>query len=472
MRTRLLLLLVASTALTNCSRWNGPMPGVSLGAPQSDPVFGGGDGPASSAPAPASASAVAAAPPPAAPTKDGKPGPLAPPNVRMWLAAPTLNGLWTVRIDNDEPHAVRIPADVRLVHLEIDEPDGPRKKTYKCELSAGLKLAAFPDRRSLLLAPGESYAESFDPHLFCFGKNGEALKGGNVVHATFGWHGKGGKLGPYAVESTEDPPSFLAVRELEAPTGILSVDGEPGAMWTQTAWVAPNAPPPPHAPPLPTTTPPIEHNVDHYTAGREARIAAAAKNRRRWDQPINVIYHTDPPKPKQTLTPDEPRRAPIVDENAPRLELTIDKFVDATAPDHVTLNVKATNVGKRPMMVVLRPRMLGLDIEGPDGDRHCEEQSSTGAVARDAFHTMRPGDSASFRFLVGEICSLDVFSRPGLYKIIAHLDANESGSEIGLTAYTGYATSELGFIRLSGGTDPFYATLPRPILREKLSDWE
>ena len=296
------------------------------------------------------------------------------------------------------------------------------------------------------------------------------------MRATFGWHGKGGKLGPYAVESTEDPPAFLAVRELEAPTGILSFDGEPGAMWTQTAWVAPNAPPPPRPAPLPTTTPTIEHNVDHYTAGREARIAAAAKNRRRWDQPINVIYHSDPPKPKQTLTPDEPRRAPIVDENAPRLELTIDKFVDAAAPDHVTINFKATNVGKRPMMVVLRPRMLGLDIEGPDGDRHCEEQSSTGAVARDAFHTMRPGDSASMRFLLGEICSLEVFSRPGLYhKIIAHLDANESGSEIGASPRTpATRRRSSASSRLSGGADP----VPRRDLAatdlagRKLSDWE
>ncbi|HVY47663.1 MAG TPA: hypothetical protein VHB21_17360, partial [Minicystis sp.] len=158
---------------------------------------------------------------------------------------------------------------------------------------------------------------------------------------------------------------------------------------------------------------------------------------------------------------EEERRPQIVDERAPRIELSIDKFVDASAPNHIVMTFRAKNTGERPMFVVLRPRMLGLNVDGPDGFKRCEAQPSTGAVPRDAFRTLKPGDTVTMSLLLGEICPLDVFSRPGLYKVQATLDANESGAEIGLSAYTGESISEHGWLRLATGSEPFYATAPR-----------
>jgi hypothetical protein len=334
-------------------------------------------------------------------------------------------------------------------------------------------LNDFPDRRGLLLAAGESYVESFDPHLFCFGKNGGALKGGNTVRAYLGWTGpRGGggrKYGPHAVDPTDDPPQFLSLAALEAPTGVLSFDSDAGASWTQDQWMAPNAPPPPKPPALLKSTLEREHIPDHYTPAREQRIASASRNRRRWDQPVNVIYHPEPP-PKAKPKVEEDHSHDIVDENAPRLDLTVNEFIDAGTPGRISMTFTAVNVGKRPMLVVLRPRMIGLNVDGPDGLKRCEAGATTGAVARDGFRTLNPNQSVKMTLLLDEICPVDVFSRPGIYKVQATLDANESGADLGLAAYTGSSVSEHGWLRLATAPQPFYATLPKPIPTDRLGD--
>src|SRR5262249_12267273 len=86
--------------------------------------------------------------------------------------------------------------------------------------------------------------------------------------------------------------------------------------------------------------------------------------------------------------------------------------VEAGRPGRSAMAFTAVNVGKRPMLVVLRPRMIGLNVDGPDGLKRCEAGASTGAVARDAFRTLTPGQSIKMTLLLGEICPVDVFSRP------------------------------------------------------------
>src|SRR5262249_38722793 len=146
----------------------------------------------------------AAPPPTSAPSAPAAPkkGPLPklpppppPPDApaRLWLIAPGPREPWTMRIDNEEDRAIRIPADIRLLSFDIEvpmiDPKNPKKKplTYKCSAPDALRPSGFPDRRGLLLAPGQSYIESFDPRLFCFGKNAAALVGTAIVRTRFGW---------------------------------------------------------------------------------------------------------------------------------------------------------------------------------------------------------------------------------------------------------------------------------------------
>lgn len=416
--------------------------------------------PTATAPAPVAppvkapaASAKAAAP------KPPEPEPLPPPAARVWMVATAPQGPWTLRIDNEGEKPLRIPADVRLLRFEID-PEGytvpaepvdsrPKKwvkpkaapKPTVCKLPAPLRPEAFPDASALLLRPGESYVESFDPRLFCFGKEAAArLAGGAVVHARFGWETpkqpawskkKAPDSGPFVVETTVFPPDTMPLRELTAPTMVLHFNRPPKPPMAEAVLPAEPAPPadPPAKPVDPKATP---------TPAADPKAADAA-------------------------APDAPL-PPVVDENAPRLELTTAPFVDASSTSRAAVTLTATNVGRRPMLVALHQRMVGFRIDGPDGVLRCPSMPPTRGIPRELYRTLKPGASSTMTFLLGEGCTRDAMRRPGLYRVQATLNANESGSELGLTAYTGKArTEEPALVRVLSGPDPFYAVTPRAV---------
>ncbi|KYF91149.1 hypothetical protein BE20_15575 [Sorangium cellulosum] len=191
------------------------------------------DGPKADAAAPpggakaAASKTSAAAPRAGAKKKATEPPPPPPAPARVWLVAPSPKGPWTLRIDNGGERPMRIPADVRLLRFEIDTLNKRTKKTTRCAAPVGLKPSGFPERRALLLAPGQSYVEHFDPRLLCFGKDEAALAGGAVVRAWYGWGpppkwSRKAPSPPFAAESTDDPPAFAPAPGLAAPTVVLS----------------------------------------------------------------------------------------------------------------------------------------------------------------------------------------------------------------------------------------------------------
>ncbi|MEP7122529.1 MAG: hypothetical protein ABJE95_16525 [Byssovorax sp.] len=383
--------------------------------------------------------------------------PLPPPPVRAWMVASVPQGPWTLRIDNEGDKPLRVPADVRLLRFEIEsepylapaEPVDPKPKKWTkpkppakavtCKIPAPLRPDAFPDSSALLLRPGESYVESFDPRLFCFGKDAAArLAGGAVVHAFFGWEARKQPAwsakkkpdgGPFVVESTVFPPDTMPLRELTAPTMVLSY----GSI----------AKPPPADPVAATPTP-------------ASPPAAAAK-------PIDPS--AAPPKPADPAAadPDAPL-PPVVDENAPRFELTTTPFVDASSTSRAAVTITATNAGHRPMLVAIHQRMIGIRIDGPDGVLRCGSMPATHGIPRELYRTLNPGASTSITLILSEGCTRDAMRRPGLYRVTATLNANESGSELGIAAFTGKArTKEPSLVRVLSGPDPFYAVAPHAV---------
>jgi hypothetical protein len=425
------------------------------------------------APTPAPVAApVKALPAKAAAPKPPEPEPLPPPAARVWMVAGTPQGPWTLRIDNEGDKSLRIPADVRLLRFEIEaegyvvpaEPVDPRPKKWTkpkaapkptvCKIPAPLRPDAFPDASALLLRPGESYVESFDPRLFCFGKDAAArLAGGAVVHARFGWETpkqpawskkKAPDTGPFVVETTVFPPDTMPLRELVAPTMVLHFNRPPKPPMAEA--ILPAEPAPTDAEAKPAALDPK---------------AAPAKPAAKPSDPAAA----DPPLP------------PVVDENAPRLELTTAPFVDASSTSRAAVTLTATNVGRRPMLVALHQRMIGFRIDGPDGVLRCASMPATHGIPRELYRTLKPGASSSMTFLLGEGCTRDALRRPGLYRVTATLNANESGSELGLAAYTGKArTVEPALVRVLSGPDPFYAVAPhavptpKPIARPAADD--
>jgi hypothetical protein len=425
--------------------------------------------------------------------KASAPEPLPAPEVRLWVVAPSPTGPWAFRIDNEGSRPVRVPADVRLLRFEIDagpgfvidtkEPGKPGKtdrdtrpkKPITCSLPAPLRPDGFPDRSALILAPGEAYIESFDPLLFCFGKDASAaLSGGAVVHARFGWDAPKGATKkppepPFAVEGTAFPAAVAPQRELSAPTMVLSfakpkaergpkpagpamVAGDPPSVDASKPAGAPSAPPAPADPKAPKAR----------TEGDASKPAGA---------PSAPPAPADPKAPKartEGVTDDKDEalevltRPPIVDENAPRLELTATPFVDVATPGQATITVKATNVGHRPMLAAIRPRMLAFRIEGPGGVTRCEAAAPTHAIPRDLFSSIKPSGSVSMSVLLSEVCPRNALARPGLYRIKSTLHAGEASATPGIDAYADVVTVEKPtYLRVLRGSEPFYTTAPR-----------
>ena len=234
--------------------------------------------------------------------------------------------------------------------------------------------------------------------------------------------------GPFVVESTVFPPDAMPLRELIAPTMVLHFD-RPAK--------------PVIAEPAPPSEPPVPIDVEAKTPDPKPAPAEAKE--------------IDPAAPDAPLPP-------VIDENAPRLELTTTPFVDASSTSRATVTLTATNVGRRPMLVAIHTRMIGFRIDGPDGVLRCGSMPQTHGIPRERYRTLKPGASTTMTLLLNEGCTRDAFRRPGLYRVQATLNANESGSELGLAAYTGKArTREPALVRVLSGPDPFYAVAPRAV---------
>ncbi|MGK3965593.1 hypothetical protein WMF38_15635 [Sorangium sp. So ce118] len=401
--------------------------------------------------------------------KPPAPPPLPPAPARVWLIAPSPHGPWTLRIDNAGERPMRIPADVRLLRLEIDTLNKRTKKTVRCAAPAGLKPSGFPERRALLLPPGQSYMEHFDPRLLCFGKDEAALAGGSVVRAWYGWGpppkwSRKAPAPPFAAESTDDPPAFAPEPGLAAPTVVLSY-GLP-ARKEFAGDEAGGAEPPvgdrQAQPPADMTAQASADKAAQPPADKAAQPpadkAAQASADRAAGQPSSSG------KDHGAHSPGEP----IVDANAPRLELKSEPWSDAASPRSIVVRVTARNAGKRPMTVAIRPRMLEFHVAGPNGTTVCEAAPPTDAIPRDMYRTLKAGASVDVSLLLREVCPADTFAREGLYEVTATLHANEPGTGLDLDAYTATVTAtNATLLRVKSAPEPFYAAAPRAVQTPK-----
>ncbi|WP_207213797.1 hypothetical protein [Sorangium cellulosum] len=445
-----------------------PPPAAPRAAPPAAPKAG-----SAAPPAGARATASRASAKSAKKAKAPEPPPLPPAPARVWLIAPTPRGPWTLRIDNEGDRPMRIPADVRLLRLEIDTFDQrKKKKTFRCAAPAGLKPTGFPERRALLLAPGQSFIERFDPRLLCFGKDEAALTGGAVVRAWYGWGppprwSRKPPAAPFAAESTDDPPAFAPAVGLAAPTMVLSHGRPPGraAAATDPAGGAEPHPDADDKADPSATDRPTPSAADRPAPSATDRPAPPTTDRASPPEADRAAH----PAAREHAPPDRSRvtasaNGPLVDANAPRLELTSEPWSDAASPRSIVVRVSARNAGRRPMTVALRPRMLEFRVDGPNGTTVCQASPPTNAIPRDMYRTLKPGASSSMSVLLKEACPGNTFDREGLYEVTATLHANETGSGVGLDAYTAVVPAKSStLVRVKSAPEPFYSAAPRAV---------
>jgi len=170
----------------------------------------------------------------AAPKKAGEPA-LPSPAVKLTLAAGPGGSPWRIQIVNEGQVPVRIPADVRLLGLELTPASDGKKKPVvaKCTLPDDSRPAS-DEGSELVVPPTKSWSATFDPLFYCFGaKERAALVAGTSVRARFGWTASGTKP-PYAVA-----PVGAGVGKV---TGVRSLDADP-VILAETVPLAPSTAP-------------------------------------------------------------------------------------------------------------------------------------------------------------------------------------------------------------------------------------
>lgn len=339
-----------------------------------------------------------------------------------------------MRVDNTGDQPIRIAADPRLLSFEVDT-HTKGKRPLSCAVPRALRPSGFPEKRALLLAPGKSYVESFDPRLFCFGKLADALRGSVIVRTRFGWDpppkwSRKAPSAPFVAEGTTYPPTIAPLRELTAPTIILS----------------------------------YAHAPDDDEHGESPRPKLERNGRGGSDGDRSERLHSDRHEHEHDSNggPATSSTTDIVDENAAKLGLTTAPYADAHAARDVRVAATVTNTGHRPATVALRPRMLGFHVVGPDGaTQDCRPTPPSQTMPRDMFRELGPGGTVSLSVLVVEQCPELHFNRPGLYHVTASLSAEESGERFGLDTWTGTAAApDETLVRVASGPEAFDASTP------------
>ncbi len=133
------------------------------------------------------------------------------------------------------------------------------------------------------------------------------------------------------------------------------------------------------------------------------------------------------------------------------LTLSTSPFVDGERASDVALGITATNESNAPVIFLLRPETITLDITGPSGvgvtdpspTVHCAWSGPPPPPIRDLFTHLAPKGSDSLSVLPSEICPEDTLAHPGLYLVRAKLDTRRvSGKAIGLHTFDGEIVSE------------------------------
>jgi hypothetical protein len=152
------------------------------------------------------------------------------PRLALSISAPTTHGTWTMRVTNEGDEPVRIVADTRLLTLEVT-PRGARAPV-RCELPDDMRPSGDLDR-VLVVPPGRSYTETFEPRLFCLSPGQlEALAPGAIVVARLGWRSGTSTSPPFVASAVEgEDPGVAPLKSIGAPP--IALPDEP------TAWVAP-----------------------------------------------------------------------------------------------------------------------------------------------------------------------------------------------------------------------------------------
>ncbi len=347
---------------------------------------------------------------------------------------------WRYQLTNHGEHPVVVVADPRLLWFEVEVP-GKRTKRRTCRLPEGLFPKA-PDRDfAILLRPGDTFEQRFDPRLYCFAAGGQTeLVAGSVVHPRFGWprvyttswqRGKAVKTEKLSAPFVVSPPEPPRAERASAPSRRAGAAAE-GATKIKRP-----------TPSLSTHLRALEGQgfglKSAYASWSKDALPGGALSGASADSQADEDDPFSPPTP----------------------ELTAVVGSDAEAERTATITIQLKNPSReRALSVFFRRELLSFEVMGPDGLRSCEPEPRSRAPEAQAFTTLGPGKSIQVVSRLVELCPRRTFDRPGLYLVRARLDARTRGDDAGVDAFTGRVVAATpASVRIKSGEKRF--VLPR-----------
>jgi hypothetical protein len=299
---------------------------------------------------------------------------------------PAPTGLWSLKIQNTGESPVRIPADPRLISLEVTRPNAPAEVEKKAKARAaesGTPTCTLPadarpstdEGQELVIPASRSWTTTFDPVFMCFGaRERAALVAGASVKARFGWK-------PHAAPKAKAAP----------------------------------APAPPFA------VAPVGASVGKLTPLKELE-----------SDPVTLTDAVTT-KPAAASTPDADAK----------VYLTLPETMDAAKGVDLSTTVTLVNDSDRPITLLFRPDMVQFSVSGPGGSVACGGTRSIGSPMRELFVTVGSKAKTSLSVLFTATCGAGTFDAPGLYRISAKLDTTQaSGRSIDVKTWDDVAQSK------------------------------
>lgn len=302
---------------------------------------------------------------------------------------PAATGLWSMRIQNTGDTPVRVPADPRLLSLEITPPAGatpsePAKGKTKAKAPAGPPKCVLPDAarpstdegHELVIPATRSWSTTFDPLFMCFGaRERAALVAGASVKARFGWA----------------PPAPPKGKTAPAPS-----------------------------PPFAVT--PVGASVGKVTPQKE--------------------LESDPVTLADAVT-TKPAGGASSEADAAKVYLTLPETMDAAKGADLSTTVTLVNDSERPITLLFRPDMVQFSVSGPAGSASCGTARNIGSPMRELFVTVGSKGRTSLSVLFTAVCDAGTFDSPGLYRISAKLDTTQaSGRSIDVKTWDDVAQTK------------------------------
>lgn len=340
---------------------------------------------------------------------------LPPPRVALTLTPGSNGGPWRLHIENKGEGPIRIPADPRLLVLELtpavataseaDTGKGAKKAQQKapppprCILPDDARPST-DEGRELVIPPSRSWSAPIDPLFYCFGERERAaLVPGTSVKARFGW---------------PSPPPRAGAK-------------------------------PAKAPPL---TPPFAVAPVGASVGKIAPAKSIEADAFTLAEPVLVD--------KPTSAEDEAASSTVT--------LSVPRSLDAARGAELATTVTLTNGSDRPITLLFRPEMLQFSVSGPAGTVSCGQPRSVAAPIRELFTTVPVNGKSSATVLFTTTCPSGTFDEPGIYRVTPRLDTtNASGRPLGLHSWEGVAVAKTPLL-LRVRTPRKPALFPRPAL--------